>query len=343
MRGWWKSAVVAGGLGLIAGSGCYTAGSGWGGAGVTVSVGAFYDALSPYGAWFDSPQFGRVWRPYAAVVGSNFVPYASAGQWVDTDYGWAWDSDYAWGWAPFHYGRWFLDPSYGWVWIPGDAWAPAWVDWRYGGGFVGWAPLAPAGYGVGFGPCWSFVPVNQFGYRNPIHYAIPVTGMQRPWGVTRPVHRALDHGGTRFPLGPRPGRISREGGPRAPVGRITPPPPGVIAPARPVTARPPPQVRGSQRPEPAVPGRAAPTGPPVRSPGFTSSPTTPRAPPARPPQPTAPPPDLAPTPRPSAPIERMPPPVRGTPSTRPPVERAEPAPHAVPSHPAPSSPSSRPR
>ena len=28
-------------------------------------------------------------------------------------------------------------------WIPGHEWAPAWVSWRHGGGFFGWAPLLP--------------------------------------------------------------------------------------------------------------------------------------------------------------------------------------------------------
>ena len=52
-------------------------------------------------------------------------------------------SDYRWGWATFHYGRWKFDDYYGWEWIPGHEWAPAWVSWRHGGGFFGWAPLLP--------------------------------------------------------------------------------------------------------------------------------------------------------------------------------------------------------
>ena len=32
----------------------------------------------------------------------------------------------------------------GWCWIPGTTWGPAWVNWRWGGGYVGWAPMAPA-------------------------------------------------------------------------------------------------------------------------------------------------------------------------------------------------------
>ena len=47
------------------------------------------------------------------------------------------------GWAPFHYGRWLYYNSLGWSWIPGYRWAPAHVSWRYGGDYVGWAPLIP--------------------------------------------------------------------------------------------------------------------------------------------------------------------------------------------------------
>ena len=110
---------------------------------------SFDDALSPYGDWTDVDGT-RVWHPAASAVGEDFQPYATNGQWVSSDYGWYFQSDYPWGWAPFHYGRWALDPNYGWIWIPGTVWAPAWVDWRSGGGYIGWAPL-PAHRLVGGG------------------------------------------------------------------------------------------------------------------------------------------------------------------------------------------------
>ena len=31
----------------------------------------------------------------------------------------------------------------GWCWVPGYTWGPAWVSWRYGDGYCGWAPLPP--------------------------------------------------------------------------------------------------------------------------------------------------------------------------------------------------------
>jgi hypothetical protein len=98
-------------------------------------------ALDGYGVWLDSPSYGRVWRP---DVGTGFLPYGSAGQWIATHAGWYWQSDYAWGRVAFHYGRWVLDGA-SWCWVPGSQFAPAWVDWRAGGGWVGWSALAPIG------------------------------------------------------------------------------------------------------------------------------------------------------------------------------------------------------
>ena len=95
--------------------------------------------------------------------------------WDYTDqYGWMWVSDYEWGWAPFHYGRWTFDQQYGWMWVPGRTWGPAWVSFRYGDSYVGWAPLPPEGYddvpSYGYEPTinvafWNFVPRQHFNDR----------------------------------------------------------------------------------------------------------------------------------------------------------------------------------
>jgi hypothetical protein len=105
-----------------------------------VSYQSFYDQLSPYGNWISYPGYGYVWMPNA---GPDFRPYASNGNWIYTNAGWTWASNYNWGWAPFHYGRWFYENGYGWMWVPGNEWAPAWVSWRTGGDYYGWAPLGP--------------------------------------------------------------------------------------------------------------------------------------------------------------------------------------------------------
>ena len=101
-------------------------------------------ALDAYGHWVRHPRYGEVWVPDG--VPPDWRPY-EYGRWVFTDdWGWYWVSDESeddWGWVVYHYGRWAVDRSLGWFWVPGDEWAPAWVDWRYGGDNVGWAPLPP--------------------------------------------------------------------------------------------------------------------------------------------------------------------------------------------------------
>jgi Family of unknown function (DUF6600) len=103
-------------------------------------VGVFYDSLAPYGDWVDTGRYGLCWAP--RVVEHHWRPYYY-GHWVYTDYGWTWVGDEEWAWGPYHFGRWVFDPAYGWVWVPGSVWAPAWVAWRWGDGYAGWAPLPP--------------------------------------------------------------------------------------------------------------------------------------------------------------------------------------------------------
>jgi hypothetical protein len=106
---------------------------------VTASDAApFREALEPYGDWLEDARYGIVWVPSGTPAG--WRPY-TAGRWLSTNHGWMWLEEEPWGWAAYHYGRWTLDEDRGWAWIPGPAWAPAWVAWRNGQGYVGWAPL----------------------------------------------------------------------------------------------------------------------------------------------------------------------------------------------------------
>lgn len=144
----------------------------------TVSFQVFYDQLQPYGTWMNYGNYGYVWIPQ---VDRDFMPYGTNGYWVNTEYGNTWVSDYAWGWAPFHYGRWLYDDFYGWMWVPGNEWAPAWVAWRNGGGYYGWAPLMPGmGISVSVGiydripnHCWNFVPYQYVTYRRVYAHCVP--------------------------------------------------------------------------------------------------------------------------------------------------------------------------
>jgi len=109
-----------------------------------VSLNFFYDNLSPYGNWIDVAGYGYCFQPSVAVDNVDWRPYAD-GYWAYTDVGWTWVSYEDFGWATYHYGRWSNLADYGWVWVPGYEWGPAWVSWRTGGDYVGWAPLPPAG------------------------------------------------------------------------------------------------------------------------------------------------------------------------------------------------------
>ncbi|WP_316832535.1 DUF6600 domain-containing protein [Pedobacter aquatilis] len=129
-----------------------------------ISLQTFYDELSPYGTWIQDPQYGYVWRP--DVDQNEFRPYYTNGRWAMTEYGNTWVSNYDWGWAPFHYGRWVINGYRQWIWLPDTTWGPAWVDWRSGDGYYGWAPMAPSiSINLSFGRryvvpdfCWNFIP-----------------------------------------------------------------------------------------------------------------------------------------------------------------------------------------
>src|SRR6185295_9029922 len=123
----------------------------------------FYAPLASHGAWVEVGSYGRCWHP--AHVAVEWRPYCE-GHWVWTDCGWYWVSDEPWAWACYHYGEWVYDSHYGWLWAPGIEWAPAWVEWRVGGGYIGWAPRAPAHVTVAIGaPYFVFVQSARFNER----------------------------------------------------------------------------------------------------------------------------------------------------------------------------------
>ena len=300
---------------------------------VEVRLDTFDDRLSPYGAWMVLPGYGRVWQPGEEYVGGDFYPYGTGGHWVFTDEGWVFDSDYPFGWAVFHYGRWMLDPDYGWVWLPGRSWAPAWVSWRMGGSYVGWAPMGPSGAPEFHHNHWLFVETGQMTVINVRSHAVDERRFHDAVTITQPVHGAV-------PIGPPPAYVGVQ---------IRPVPMHEVHGASRVIPPPPPP--GLPPPPPARRTGGAPPPPPGSAPAPGRAPPPPGAPPPpahfegnRPPPPSAPPPAhmeqfRAPPTPPPARIEPSrappaPPPARIEPNRAPPPPRMEPERHNQPPPPA---------
>ncbi len=126
------------------------------------NVSYFYEPLSRYGNWIHTPDYGYVWSPRNGFQ-NDWHPYQN-GRWMQTSYGWTWISNEPHGWATCHYGRWARNSGLGWLWVPETTWAPAWVSWRVGKQFAGWAPLPPE-------TCRT----NSFGNDVERRYNIPVS------------------------------------------------------------------------------------------------------------------------------------------------------------------------
>ena len=179
----------------------------------SVSYDDFYQNLSPYGQWIEDPQYGYVWSPN---VDGNFRPYYTNGHWSMTEYGNTWVSDYNWGWAAFHYGRWTYDTYYGWLWIPGTTWGPAWVSWRGGDGYYGWAPLGP-GYDAGPGYAsyncpndwWVFIPPQYIYSGNYYHYWYGPRGNSRIVRNTTVINNTFVNNNVTYVTGPHAAQVKQ--------------------------------------------------------------------------------------------------------------------------------------
>ncbi|HUP20873.1 MAG TPA: FecR family protein [Gemmatimonadota bacterium] len=142
---------------------------------------AYYDdELSRHGSWVNISQYGWAWRP---SVAAGWRPYHH-GYWMRSRLGClTWVSYEPWGWVPYHYGRWSYDPYYGWFWVPGIGYAPAWVYWWYGNGYLGWAPAGWWDLHRPYYP-WAYRPFHRAG----LHFGFGFYGRirvndvdLRPW------------------------------------------------------------------------------------------------------------------------------------------------------------------
>ncbi len=175
-----------------------------------ISFQVFYDELMPYGDWISHPVHGYIWAPYAEP---GFQPYATNGYWVMSHYGNTWVSNYDWGWAPFHYGRWYFDDYIGWAWVPGYEWGPAWVNWRTGGNYYGWAPLGP---GVNIhvtvnipANYWVFVPKKRLISRSIYNYYVPRRNVVNIYNQTTVINNTYVYNNQTYVSGPARREVER--------------------------------------------------------------------------------------------------------------------------------------
>ncbi|GAA0879478.1 hypothetical protein GCM10009119_24460 [Algoriphagus jejuensis] len=176
-----------------------------------VSFQVFYDELSPYGDWVKDARYGYIWLP---AVRQDFHPYGSDGHWVMTEYGNTWVSNYDWGWAPFHYGRWYFDDYFqSWAWIPGYDWGPAWVNWRTGGGYYGWAPLGP---GVSINVSvnlpsfhWVFIPNHRIYHQHAYRYYAPYKTKVKVYNNTTIINNTVVYNNHNYVGGPKRSDVER--------------------------------------------------------------------------------------------------------------------------------------
>ncbi|RKY98939.1 MAG: hypothetical protein DRQ10_06920 [Candidatus Hydrothermota bacterium] len=139
--------------------------------------------LDFYGHWSYVPPYGWVWVP---DVAPDWRPYWH-GHWVWTyRWGWVWVPYEPWGWVTCHYGRWAFVVGVGWVWVPRPVFAPAWVVWSFGTGWVAWAPLDPFGRPITVVNNITIINIIDYeSFRDPVYrYRPPVDGRyDKPYRV----------------------------------------------------------------------------------------------------------------------------------------------------------------
>ena len=151
-----------------------------------------------YGEWLWDSMYGYVWRPFLDRMDyPGWRPYY-VGSWTSVGGQLYWVPDEPWGWVPYHLGIWQWDKKLGWVWLPGSFFAPAWVDWEFFYGSLGWRPWSLFDWYDGF--------YTGFGYMNGgWAYLVPEGPGMGAYATGRPVmdsvsRNQLQQPGSSFPI-----------------------------------------------------------------------------------------------------------------------------------------------
>ncbi|HEX8531098.1 MAG TPA: DUF6600 domain-containing protein, partial [Cytophagales bacterium] len=111
-----------------------------------------------------------------------------------------------------------------WAWVPGPDWGPAWVAWRSGGGYYGWAPLGP-GVNIQVNVViparhWVFVPQRYITYPQPYRYCAPHHQVVNIYHNSVYVHNIYRTDNQVYVSGPHRDEIARATRREVPVYRV---------------------------------------------------------------------------------------------------------------------------
>ncbi|MCY1060360.1 hypothetical protein OV142_35060 [Nannocystis sp. SCPEA4] len=115
------------------------------------------------------------------------------------------------------------------MWVPGEVWAPAWVDWRWGGGYVAWAPLPPPTRSARTAPRshWLMVEAGQLTSPRLATQVLPRALASEVW-IGTAHERTIRGVTTRWEFGPPPHEIESVTGERLRPLQLAVPPAGAL-------------------------------------------------------------------------------------------------------------------
>jgi hypothetical protein len=150
----------------------------------------YYEELRRHGEWILVSPYGKLWHPNLREVGKDFVPYLTGGQWERTPRGWSFEARWPWSEHVFHHGRWLWTQDFDWLWSLDEREGLAYVDWRAGSEWIGWAPQPPQAPRAG-APLpeqkWVYVKAKHFAQDEVAKYVVGHEEALKAANLTEPV------------------------------------------------------------------------------------------------------------------------------------------------------------